>query len=98
LSPRQGVRAVRDDQGLQLVLSVPRGPYFRSELLPVTLVLTNNSGTPIPYLGSLTSRGCSSPALDVRLARGGQDVGPLSLPFAMPSCPPMPVIPHTLRP
>ncbi|HKC73606.1 MAG TPA: hypothetical protein VKF37_05320, partial [Chloroflexota bacterium] len=98
LSPVQGVRAVRTDDGLRLALSVPRGPYFRTELLPVTLVLTNNSGMPIRYLGSPTSRVCSYPALDVRLASGGQDVGPLSLPFALPSCPPMPVIPHTLRP
>ncbi|HKO23839.1 MAG TPA: hypothetical protein VJY65_03770, partial [Chloroflexota bacterium] len=66
LSPVQGVSAVRKDQGLQLALSVPRGPYFRGELLPVTLVLTNNSGTPIRYLGSLTSRVCTYPALDVR--------------------------------
>src|SRR5438874_11792488 len=88
LSPVQGISAVRDDQGLQLALSVPRGPYFRTELLPVTLVLTNNSGTPIPYLGSLTSRGCSYPALDEHLASGGQDVGALALPFAM-HCPGM---------
>jgi hypothetical protein len=97
LSPVPGVRAVRTDQGLQLALSVPRGPYFRSELLPVTLVLTNNSGTPIPYLGSLASRVCSYPALDVRLTRGGQDVGALSLPFAF-KCLALPIVPHTLRP
>ena len=34
LSPVQGVSVVRNDQGLQLALSVPRGPYFRTELLP----------------------------------------------------------------
>src|SRR5436309_277759 len=97
LSPVQGVSAVRNDMGLQLALSVPRGPYFRSELLPVTLVLTNNSGTPIRYLGSLPGGACSDSALDVRLTSGGQDVGPLSLPFA-PSCPGVPLVPHTLRP
>src|SRR5438067_2395066 len=70
LSPVQGARVVRTDQGLQLALSVPRGPYFRTELLPVTLVLTNNSGAPLPYLGSLASRVCSYPTLDVRLASG----------------------------
>jgi hypothetical protein len=97
LSPVQGVRAVRNDQGLQLALSVPRGPYFRTELLPVTLVLTNNSGTPIRYLGSLAPSACTYSALDVRLTSGGQDVGPLSLPLFM-RCPLMPMIPHTLRP
>jgi hypothetical protein len=97
LSPAQGVSAVRNDQGLQLALSVPRGPYFRTELLPVTLVLTNNSGTPIPYLGSLPGGACSYPTLEVRLASGSQDVGPLSLSFAI-SCPSMPAVPHTLRP
>jgi hypothetical protein len=97
LSPAPGVRAVRTDEGLQLALSVPRGPYFRSELLPVTLVLTNNSGTPIRYLGSLTSRVCSYSAFEVHLASGGRDVSPLSLPYAM-YCPFMPLIAHTLRP
>jgi hypothetical protein len=97
LSPVPGVRAVRTDQGLQLALSVPRGPYFRGELLPVTLVLTNNSGTPIRYLGSLTSRVCTYPALDVRLASGGQGVSPLFLQFVH-SCPLIPMVPHTLRP
>jgi hypothetical protein len=33
LSPVPGVSAVRNDQGLQLALSVPREPYFRTELL-----------------------------------------------------------------
>jgi hypothetical protein len=61
------------------------------------LVLTNNSGTAISYLGSLPARVCSYPALDVRLASGGQDIGPLSLPF-MASCPLIPMVPHTLRP
>jgi hypothetical protein len=97
LPPVQGVSAARTADGFQLALNVPRGPYFRSELLPVTLVLTNNSGTPIRYLGSLAPGVCSYPALDVRLARGGQDVAPLSLPLFM-HCPFIPMIPHTLRP
>jgi len=97
LSPVQGVRAVRTDDGLRLALSVPRGPYFRSELLPVTLALTNNSGTPIRYLGSLAPSACTYSALDVRLTSRGRDVGPLSLPYAM-YCPFMPLIAHTLRP
>src|SRR5207244_8177367 len=64
---------------------------------PVTLVLTNNSGTPIPYLGSLAPGVCRYPALDVRLASGGQEISPLSLPFTM-HCPNMLAVPHTLRP
>ena len=36
------VGVVRADDGLRLSLGVPRGPYFRDELLPVTLALTNS--------------------------------------------------------
>jgi hypothetical protein len=52
----------RDDGGLHLSLSVPRGPYFRDELLPVTLVLANNSGRPIPYAVRLPFLGSARPS------------------------------------
>jgi hypothetical protein len=67
------VGVVRAADGLRLSLSVPRGPYFRDELLPVTLVLANNSGRPIPYavrLPFLSS--CQPSPLDVTISSGGQ--------------------------
>ena len=81
------VGVVRADDGLRLSLSVPHGPYFRDELLPVTLVLTNNSGRPIPYavrLPFLSS--CQPSPLDVTITSGGQYLNPVAIGFS-PSCP-----------
>jgi hypothetical protein len=75
------------DDGLQLSLSVARGPYFRDELLPVTLVLANNSGRPIPYavmLPFLSS--CQPSPLAVTMSSGGQYLPPVAIRFS-PSCP-----------
>jgi hypothetical protein len=89
----------RDDDGLRLSLSVPRGPYFRDELLPVTLVLANNSGRPIPipYAVRLPFRGpCQPSPLAVAISRGGQYLNPMAITFS-PSCPaprqPSPMLP-----
>ena len=64
----------RDDGGVRLTLGTLPGPYFASELLPVTLTLTNDSGATIPYVGTLPPGLCAFPALDMRLSSGGQDV------------------------
>jgi hypothetical protein len=92
-APTLGV--VRVDDGLRLSLSVPRGPYFRNELLPVTLALTNSSGRPIPYevrLPFLAS--CQPSPLAVTISSGGQYLNPVAINFS-PHCPP-PRQPSTL--
>ncbi len=94
-----GLAAVtRDDGGVRLTLSTLPGPYFTGELLPVTLTLTNNSGTTVSYVGTLPSGLCTDPALDVRLSSGGQDISPLAVVSPMPSCPYIPLTAHPLAP
>jgi hypothetical protein len=99
VAPTVGV--VRADDGLRLSLSVPRGPYFREELLPVTLVLANNSGRPIPipYAVRLPFRGpCQPSPLAVTISRGGRYLPPVAISFSpSPSCP-APRQPSTMLP
>jgi hypothetical protein len=90
------VDVARDDEGLRLSLSVPRGPYFRDELLPVTLVLTNNSGRPIPYAVTYLLGSCQPSPLDVTISSGGQYLNPVTIGFS-PSCP-APRQPSTMLP
>jgi hypothetical protein len=81
------VGVVHTDNGLRLSLSVPRGPYFRDELLPVTLVLANNSGRPIPYAVRLPFLGSCQPSpLDVTITSGGRYLNPVAIHFS-PHCP-----------
>lgn len=44
--------ATASASGLQLALHIPDGPYFLSEVLPVSITLTNRSGAAIQYAGS----------------------------------------------
>ncbi len=81
------VGAVQNDGGLRLALTQPPGPYFRDELLPMTVTLTNNTAKPIQYLGALNAGPCGVDALDVTLMERGQFVAPLSTDSPMPSCP-----------
>ena len=91
------VGVVRAADGLRLSLSVPRGPYFRDELLPVTLVLANNSGRPIPYAVTLPFLdSCQPSPLDVTISSGGQYLNPVAITFS-PQCP-RPRQPSTLLP
>jgi hypothetical protein len=90
------VGVARDDDGLRLSLSVPRGPYFRDELLPVALTLTNNSGRPIPYAVTYLLRSCQPSPLDVTISSGGQYLNPVAIGFS-PSCP-APRQPSTMLP
>ncbi len=91
-APAGTIGAARDDGGLRLALMLPAGPYFRDELLPVTLTLTNDSTQPALYAGTLPHGLCGLNALDAILAhRGYPDPTPVSISFA-PSCPrPRPV-------
>src|SRR5437764_12338803 len=82
------VGVVRADDGLRLSLSVPPGPYFRDELLPVTLALANSSGRPIPYEGRLPFlASCQPSPLAVTITSGGQYLNPVAIGFS-PRCPP----------
>src|SRR2546421_2837801 len=91
------VGVVRAADGLRLSLSVPRGPYFRDELLPVTLVLANNSGRPIPYAVTLPFLdSCQPSPLDVTISSGGQYLNPVAINLS-PQCP-SPRQPSTLLP
>jgi hypothetical protein len=83
-APAVGV--VRADDGLRLSFSVPRGPYFRDELLPVTLVLANNSGRPIPLAGTYFLGSCQLSPLDVTMTSGGRYLPPVAINFS-PQCP-----------
>lgn len=90
--------ALRVDNGLQLRLSVPPGPYFRTELLPVTLTLSNQSAHPILYAGALGHSFCGGNALYVAMTQHGTYVDPLSIPFSA-GCDPLSALPlaHTLQ-
>jgi hypothetical protein len=93
MAAAHAVGGARDDDGLRLSLSVPRGPYFRDELLPVTLVLANNSARPIPYAVTYLLGSCQPSPLDVTTTSGGQYqyLLPVAVVGAMPSCgPPRP--------
>lgn len=79
------VGAVRQEGGLRFALSLPRGPYFRDELLPVTLTLTNDSGAPIPYSGALSPGPCRSMALNAALIGNGQYMSPFPAGFYPPA-------------
>jgi hypothetical protein len=83
------IGVVRDDGGLWLSLAVPRGPYFRDELLPVTLALANASDRPIPFSGTYLLGACQLSPLDVTMASGGQYLDPVAIGFA-PHCPAFP--------
>lgn len=80
--------AVRDDGGLRLSISVPHWRFFRGELVPVTLTLSNRSGRPVAYLSSYAGGVCSFSALGVAISSGGQYVAPLSVQAPVLSCPP----------
>jgi hypothetical protein len=73
------VDVARDDDGLRLALSVPRGPYFRDELLPVSLVLANNSGRPIPYAVTYLLDSRQPSPLAVTITSGGRYLNPVAL-------------------
>lgn len=92
-----GPVAMRDDEGLQLALALPRGPYFQNELLPITLTLTNRSDRSIPYDGTSVYAICRDPALSVTATRNGQYLAPVAIGF-MPSCPAIRPVSHALRP
>lgn len=70
--------------GLELSMSVPRGPFFLSELLLVTVSLRNRSSAAVGYVGAFTPAFCNS-AIDVMLAGSP----PLYTPprALLPSCP-----------
>lgn len=95
--PTSALTAVRDDGGLRLSISLPRWHFFRHELVPVTLVLTNNSGHPATYFGHASiSAPCGESALTVHMTNGDQDVLPVGAELGVSmSCPPPP--PGTLR-
>jgi hypothetical protein len=84
--------AVQNDGGMRLSISVPRWHFFLHELVPVTLILTNNSGLPVTYYGhASTSAPCGESALTVRMTNGGQDVLPVGAELGVSmSCPPPP--------
>ncbi len=81
--------------GLELSLSAPRGPFFLSELLPVTVALHNQSGAAVGYFGAFTPTLCGS-AVDVLVAGSP----PLYTPprAILPSCPAPRPIPGGLAP
>ena len=87
--------AVRSDHGLELRLSVPAGPFFATELLPITLTLTNRSSTPATYHGTPGDSLCGGGVFDLELLQQGRYVEPLDLGFAM-DCPPPLVRPARL--
>lgn len=97
-SSKGTVSALRDDGGLRLALALPPGPYFRDELLPVTVTLTNNTAKPIQYLGAPNAGPCGVNALDGVLMDGNQYVAPLSTDSPLPSCRPPRLTPTTLKP
>jgi len=70
--------------GLELSMSVPRGPFFLSELLLVTVSLRNRSSAAVGYVGAFTPAFCNA-AVDVMLAGSP----PLYTPprALLPSCP-----------
>jgi hypothetical protein len=72
------VMAQRTDGGISLRLSMPAGPYFRDELLPVTVTLANHSGRVIDYLGTMhpRSRFCATPVFMLTLDRYGSWLSP----------------------
>ncbi len=72
--------ASRVDNGLELRLSIPPGPYFRTELLPVTLTLTNHSASPVAYAGSLPPNACHDYALWVTITHHGDYLDPVPAP------------------
>jgi len=94
-----GLAAVtRDDGGVRLTLSTLPGPYFAGELLPVTLTLTNRGEAAISYVGTLPSGLCTDPALRVDLSSDAAYAAPLAVVSPMPSCPYIPLTPHSLAP
>lgn len=97
-STANAMTAVRIDGGLRLSISVPRWRFFRDELVPVTLVLSNRSGGPIQYAGQAGSGFaalCYGSVLNVTMTRDGQYISPRAVMGIMPSCP-APLHPYTL--
>jgi len=89
--------AVRSDHGLELRLSIPAGPYFQTELLPVTLTLTNRSGAPATYYGTPGDAVCGWSMFNLALSQEGKPIYPLALDYFI-SCPWLRVNPARLLP
>lgn len=89
--------AQRTDGGIALRLSVPAGPYFHDELLPVTLTLANHSGRAIDYLGTMHPSFCVTPVFMLTLAHAGSWLTPYPYLTTM-SCPIIPPKFNTLPP
>lgn len=91
------IGAARDDGGLRLAISVPRWRFFRGELVPVTLTLTNHTGRTVHYSGALRPALCRPSALNATAMRNGQYVSPIAVALSY-HCPMIPLMSSPLAP